>query len=207
MFEELFMNYPVLKVCKEDIYESYLTLKNCYYQSGKVLICGNGGSAADADHIVGELMKGFHNPRRVNEKFLNKLISLYPEDGLELGQKIQEALPALSLTGQAAFITAFTNDVSAETTFAQQVYALGLKQDVLLGITTSGNSTNVINAMKIAQAIGMKTIGLTGQTGGELKKFSSITICVPGTQTDRIQELHLPVYHTICAMLEAEFFL
>ena len=206
IYEELFVNYPSLNACKEDILSSFQLIRDCYQQKGKVLICGNGGSAADAEHIVGELLKGFLEQRHVNEIFLNKLVNLFPIDGLDLGQKIQEALPAISLTGQSAFSTAFANDVSPDTIFAQQVFALGLEQDLLIGISTSGNSKNVINAIKISRAIGMKSIGLTGQSGGELKKLCNIAICVPGTQTYRIQELHLPVYHTLCAMLEAEFF-
>jgi len=206
IYEELFVNYPLIEECKKAIHDSFTVMKDSYYQKGKILICGNGGSAADAEHIVGELLKGFREPRPVDEKFLYKLRTLYRNDGEDLGRKIQEALPAISLTGQSAFSTAFANDVSPDTIFAQQVYALGLQQDVLIGISTSGNSKNVINAIKIAHAIGMKSIGLTGHSGGEIMKLCTVTICVPGTQTHRIQELHTPVYHTLCAMLEAEFF-
>lgn len=206
IFEELFVNYPALKTCEVDILYSFFVLKECFYQKGKLLICGNGGSAADAEHIVGELLKGFRDPRPIKEEFMIKLKTMFPSEGLELSHKIQEALPAISLTGQSAFSTAFANDVSPDTIFAQQVYALGSKKDILIGISTSGNSKNVINAIKIAQAIGMKSIGLTGQSGGEIKKLTNIAICVPGNQTHRIQELHMPVYHTLCAMLEAEFF-
>jgi len=206
IYKDLFSNYPALIECKEDILLSFQLIRDCYNQKGKLLICGNGGSAADSEHIVGELLKGFLRQRRVNEQFLNKLVNLFPIDGLELGKKIQEALPAISLTGQSAFSTAFSNDVSPDTVFAQQVYALGLEQDILLAISTTGNSTNVINAVKISRAIGMKSIGLTGQEGGEMRKLCDVAICVPGTQTFRIQELHLPVYHALCAMLEAEFF-
>jgi D-sedoheptulose 7-phosphate isomerase len=206
IYEELFSNYPTLKNCKEDILLSFQLIRDCYNQKGKLLVCGNGGSAADSEHIVGELLKGFLQQRRINERFLNKLVNLFPNDGLELGKKIQEALPAISLTGQSAFSTAFSNDVSPVTVFAQQVYAFGLEQDILFAISTTGNSQNVLNAVKISRAIGMKSIGLTGQEGGAMKKLCDVAICVPGTQTFRIQELHLPVYHAICAMLEAEFF-
>jgi D-sedoheptulose 7-phosphate isomerase len=181
-------------------------MQNCFSNKGKILICGNGGSAADADHIVGELLKGFHEVRPIDDRFLKKLISFYPSDGLDLGQKIQEALPAISLTGHPAFSTAFANDVSPDNIFAQQVYALGIEGDILIAISTSGNSRNIINAIKISRAKSMKSISLTGHSGGEIKKLSDISICVPGTQADRIQELHRPVYHAICAMLEAEFF-
>ena len=206
IYEELFSNYPTLKNCKEDILLSFQLIRDCYNQKGKLLVCGNGGSAADSEHIVGELLKGFLQQRRINERFLNKLVNLFPNDGLELGKKIQEALPAISLTGQSAFSTAFSNDVSPVTVFAQQVYAFGLEQDILFAISTTGNSQNVLNAIKISRVIGMKSIGLTGQEGGAMKKLCDVAICVPGTQTFRIQELHLPVYHAICAMLEAEFF-
>ncbi len=206
IYEELFSNYPTLKKCKEDILLSFQLIRDCYNQKGKLLVCGNGGSAADSEHIVGELLKGFLQQRRINERFLNKLVNLFPYDGLELGKKIQEALPAISLTGQSAFSTAFSNDVSPDTVFAQQVYALGLEHDILLAISTTGNSKNVLNAIKISRTIGLKSIGLTGQDGGEMKKLCDVAICVPGTQTFRIQELHLPIYHALCAMLEAEFF-
>jgi D-sedoheptulose 7-phosphate isomerase len=206
IYEELFRNYPPLKNCREDFLLSFQLIRDSYNQKGKLLICGNGGSAADSEHIVGELLKGFLQQRRVNERFLNRLVNLFPKDGLELGKKIQEALPAISLTGQSAFFSAFSNDVSPDTVFAQQVYALGMEQDILLAISTTGNSKNVLNAVKISRVIGMKSIGLTGQDGGEMKKLCHVAICVPGTQTFRIQELHLPVYHALCAMLEAEFF-
>lgn len=206
IYNELFINYPTLDACKDDIRIAFILMKKCYTNNGKLLICGNGGSAADADHIVAELMKGFHELRPIDDRFLTKLKTLYPTDGDNLGQKIQEALPAISLTGHVAFTTAFTNDVSPETVFAQQVYALGLEQDILIAISTSGNSRNIINAIKISRAKGMKSISLTGKTGGEIKKLSDIAICVPDSQTDRIQELHRPVYHALCAMLEAEFF-
>jgi D-sedoheptulose 7-phosphate isomerase len=207
IFTDLFHNYPALKACEEDILQSFRLLRDCYYQKGKILVCGNGGSAADSEHIVGELLKGFLQRRQVNNRFLEKLVKLFPDDGLELGNKIQEALPAISLTGQSAFSTAFSNDVSPDTVFAQQVYALGRQEDILFAISTSGNSTNVLNAIKISRAIGVKSIGLTGQEGGRLKRLCDAAICVPGTQTYRIQELHLPVYHALCAMLEAEFFM
>ena len=159
IYKDLFRNYPALKECKEDILLSFQLMRDCYNQKGKLLICGNGGSAADSEHIVGELLKGFLQQRRVNDRFLNKLVNMFPKDGLELGKKIQEALPAISLTGQSAFSTAFSNDVSPDTVFAQQVYALGLEQDILLAISTTGNSKNVLNAVKISRAIGMKSIG------------------------------------------------
>ena len=206
IYTQLFINYPLLDGCKDDIRNTFFLLQSCYSNKGKLLICGNGGSAADADHIVGELLKGFRVLRPINDKFLTKLKSFYPEDGLDLGRKIQEALPAISLTGHPAFSTAFANDISPDTIFAQQVYAFGDETDILLAISTSGNSRNVINAIKISRAKGMKSISLTGQTGGEIKKISDVAICVPSSQTDRIQELHRPIYHAICAMLEAEFF-
>jgi len=206
ILNDLIDRYPALIECKGDILQAYHYLSNSFHHQGKLLVCGNGGSAADSEHIVGELLKGFLLPRKINERFRNKLAKMYPEDGMELSGKIQEALPAISLTGQTPFFTAFANDVSPDTVFAQQVYALGHKEDTLIAISTSGNSKNVLNAVKIARTVGMKTIGLTGKTGGSLKELCDTSICVPATQTHRIQEMHLPVYHALCAMLEAEFF-
>ena len=161
-------------------------------------MCGNGGSASDAEHIVGELMKGFYRQRSLSRE--------EKEIFGELGDNLQEALPAISLTGHPALSTAFMNDVDPEMVFAQQVYGYGRKGDVLMALTTSGNSRNVLNAARVARAKGMKVVGLTGRDGGSLKELCDVCIIVPGQATADIQEYHLPVYHTICAMLEESFF-
>jgi D-sedoheptulose 7-phosphate isomerase len=169
-----------------------------FASGGKLLVCGNGGSAADADHIVGELMKGFYKKR-----------SLPAEEASKLGEYaryLQGALPAIALTQHAALSTAFLNDVNPEMGFAQQVYGYGRDGDVLLGISTSGNSKNVCNAVRVAMNLGIKTIGLTGRKGGRLSEISDVCIGVPADITADIQELHLPIYHTLCAMLEELFF-
>jgi D-sedoheptulose 7-phosphate isomerase len=204
--EELIERYPVLSSVKEEIKKSYELLEACYVDGGKLLIAGNGGSCADAEHIVGELMKGFVKRRSVSDEFKEALRAIDPELGSALGQKLQGGLPAIALTGHPGLSTAFLNDVDGEMIFAQQTYGYGKKGDVLLGISTSGNSKNVMYAMTAAKALGMKTIGLTGKDGGQLKHAADVTIVVPETETFKIQELHLPVYHALCLMLEERFF-
>lgn len=196
--ERLLERYPKLEGCREDILKAFLAMEDTFKKGGKLLICGNGGSAADSDHIVGELMKGFRKKCPLSQEKREKLGSL--------SDHLQEALPAISLTGHQALSTAFLNDVAPDMVFAQQVYGYGRKNDSLLAITTSGNSENVLNAVKVAKALELKVIGLTGPQGGELKKLADICICVPGESTADIQELHLPVYHALCAMLEDAFF-
>ncbi|MDD7219847.1 MAG: SIS domain-containing protein [Clostridia bacterium] len=196
--ERLLERYPKLEGCREDILKAFLAMEDTFKKGGKLLICGNGGSAADSDHIVGELMKGFRKKRPLSQEKREKLGSL--------SDHLQEALPAISLTGHQALSTAFLNDVAPDMVFAQQVYGYGRKNDSLLAITTSGNSENVLNAVKVAKALELKVIGLTGPQGGELKKLADICICVPGESTADVQELHLPVYHALCAMLEDAFF-
>ncbi|MFU0800379.1 MAG: ROK family protein (putative glucokinase) [Xylanivirga thermophila] len=197
-YNRLFERYPELMGIKDKIMDAYNILLRTYSGHGKLLVCGNGGSASDAEHIVGELMKGFYKKRPLNEDML-KLIG-------QKGEFLQGALPAISLTGHTAFSTAFMNDVDPKMVFAQQVYGYGQKCDTFLGISTSGNSTNVVNAAKVAKALGLKVIGMTGSEGGELAHISDVLINVPGQSTADIQEYHLPVYHTLCAMLEEEFF-
>ena len=183
--ERLMKRYPQLAGCRETITEAYQMLEESFRKGGKLLICGNGGSAADSDHIVGELMKGFKKQRPVPVEMRAKLG--------DLADHLQEALPAIALTGHPALSTAFLNDVAPDMVFAQQVYGYGNENDVLLAITTSGNSGNVLHAVKVAQAKNMKTIGLTGPKGGKLKEAADVCICVPGSCTADIQELHLPV--------------
>lgn len=204
--EELIERYPVLSSVKEEIKKSYELLEACYENGGKLLIAGNGGSCADAEHIVGELMKGFVKRRSVSDEFKEALNEIDPELGSALAQKLQGGLAAIALTGHPGLSTAFLNDVDGEMIFAQQTYGYGKKGDVLLGISTSGNSKNVMYAMTAAKALGMKTIGLTGKDGGQLKHAADVTIVVPETETFKIQELHLPVYHALCLMLEERFF-
>lgn len=204
--EELVIRYPVLASVKAEIKEAYEILENCYENGGKLLIAGNGGSCADAEHIVGELMKGFVKRRSVSQEFAQKLLEADPVRGKELADKLQGGLPAMALTGHPGLSTAFLNDVDGNLIYAQQTYGYGKKGDVLLGISTSGNSQNIMYAMAAARAIGMKTIGLTGRDGGQLKETADTAIVVPEKETFKIQELHLPVYHALCLMLEERFF-
>ncbi len=204
--EELLTRYPVLTSVKDEIKEAYEILENCYKNGGKLLIAGNGGSCADAEHIVGELMKGFVKPRSVSRDFAQKLLEADPVRGKELADKLQGGLPAIALTGHPGLSTAYLNDVDGSLIYAQQTYGYGKKGDVLLGISTSGNSKNIMYAMTAARAIGMKTIGLTGKDGGQLKETADVSIVVPEKETYKIQELHLPVYHALCLMLEERFF-
>lgn len=203
---ELICDYPELEVCKESVEEAFNIMKKCYINGGKVLICGNGGSAADSEHIVGELMKGFQRERRISEEDA-KRIWLTVGDGADyICSTLQGSLPAISLTSHIAVSSAYINDVAADMVFAQQVYGYAQEGDVLMGLSTSGNSANVVYAVKVAKAFGVKTIGMTGTNGGRMKDLCDIAICVPSDITYKIQEYHLPVYHTICSMLEAEFF-
>lgn len=203
---QLFTRYPQLAPCKEDVLAAYQALLCCYQEGGKLLVCGNGGSAADAEHIVGELMKSFLFSRQIETTFQKTLIRLYGTEGKHLSEKLEGALPAIPLTSMPALNSAFANDVDSETVFSQMVYGYGVPGDVLLGISTSGNSKNVLYALMAGKAKGLKTIALTGGTGGGCKGLADIVICVPENETFQIQELHLPVYHTLCAMLEAELF-
>ncbi len=203
----LLMNYPQLSKCEDDIREAYELMKSSYLQGGTIMTCGNGGSASDAEHIVGELMKGFKLKRPVSNEQRNKLMSAFPGDGTYLADHLQQGVPAISLVSQTAVSSAFSNDVAPDMVFAQQVFGYGKAGDVLFGISTSGNSKNVVNACKVAKAFGIKTIGMTGEHGGRLREICDVTVRVPACETFRIQEYHLPVYHTLCAMIEMEFFL
>ncbi len=206
VLKNLLEKYPDLEVCREDLYKAFEMMSKCHLGNGKILTCGNGGSAADSEHITGELMKGFKSERPIPSAVKTKIISLFPEDGDYICNHLQGAIPAISLTSNSALNTAFANDVAPDMIFAQQVYGYGNKGDILIGISTSGNSINVLRALQVAKAKGLNTIGLTGQTGGEMKKFCDILIRVPRNSTSDIQELHLPVYHAICLMLENRFF-
>lgn len=203
---DLLARYPDLLVCREDITAAFEVMRNCYRCKGKVLTCGNGGSAADSEHIVGELMKGFISQRPLPSSVKDTIKKLYPDEGDYLGSHLQGALPAIALTTNSILNTAFANDVAADMVFAQQVYGYGNEGDVLIGLSTSGNSANVLRALQVARVKEMITIGLTGQSGGRMMGLCDLTIRVPRTSTPEIQELHLPVYHAICLMLENEFF-
>ena len=204
--EELVERYPVLDAVKDDVRKAYELLEACYEQGGKLLIAGNGGSCADAEHIVGELMKGFVKRREVSDSFAECLRNADEVRGAELAKKLQGGLPAIALTGHAGLSTAYLNDVDGDLIFAQQTYGYGRPGDVLIGISTSGNAKNVMYAMTVAKALGMKTIGLTGKDGGALKREADVSVVVPEMETFKIQELHLPVYHALCLMLEERFF-
>ena len=205
IFDELFIRYSALKPCKASIEKAFELLRACYTLGGKVLICGNGGSAADSEHIVGELMKGFILERPLEEAQIEKLKTV-SRDWEYLSKNLQGALPAISLVSQTAISTAFINDAEADMVFAQQVFGYGKPGDVLLGLTTSGHSGNVLNSIKVAKAFDIKTICMTGNNEVIIEEMCDVTIKVPETQTYKIQEYHLPVYHTLCAMLEVEFF-
>jgi D-sedoheptulose 7-phosphate isomerase len=204
--EQLIAAYPDLDGCASDVEAAFQTLSTCYHNGGKLLTCGNGGSAADAEHIVGELMKGYLLKRPLSEDMRAKLISVSAEDGDYLASHLQGALPAISLVSQTSLLSAISNDTAADMGFAQQVYAYGREGDALIGLSTSGNSRNVILAMQVGRALGLRTIGLTGPTGGKLKPLCDVCICVPAENTPAIQERHLPIFHVLCAMLEEEFF-
>lgn len=202
----LIERYPQLSCIADDLYASYKLIEDSYKKGGKLLIAGNGGSAADAEHIVGELMKGFKLPRKVEDTFAASLCEINEELGSVLAQNLQGALPAIALDGHPALSTAYMNDCEPLLCFAQQVNGYGKEGDVFLGISTSGNSKNVLYAAVTARAKGMKVIGLTGAKDSKLEQMSDMCIKVPQTETYMIQELHLPVYHCLCLMLENEFF-
>ena len=202
----LILRYPQLIVAKDCFVEAYQILEESYTNDGKLLVAGNGGSAADAEHIVGELMKGFVNPRKLEAEYSDALITVNKELGRVLSENLQGALPAIALDGHLALTTAYLNDCEPLLCFAQQVNGYGRKSDVFLGISTSGNSRNILYAATVAKAKGMKVIGLTGEKDSKLSEISDTCIQVPETETYKIQELHLPVYHCLCLMLEDTFF-
>ena len=202
----LIERYPELSSQKENIIEAYHIIETCYSNDGKLLIAGNGGSAADAEHIVGELMKGFENPRKLLEDYWNKLKMVDKEMGTVLSDNLQGGLAAIALDGHLALSTAYMNDCEPFLCFAQQVNGFGNERDVLLGISTSGNSKNILYAATVAKAKGMKIIGLTGAKDSKLSEMADTTIRSSQTRTYMIQEHHLPIYHCLCLMLEDRFF-
>ena len=204
--EELISRYPKLSNIKLNIIKAIEIMKNSTINGGKYLICGNGGSAADSDHIVGELMKGFILDREIASEIEKDIKKLFSSDADYLINNLQQGIPAISLASHTALTSAFSNDKAADLIFAQQVLGYGQEKDVLLAISTSGNSKNVIHAAQIAKVLGMKIISLTGENGGKLRELSDVLINVPEKETFKVQELHLPIYHIICLVLENEFF-
>ncbi len=196
--------YPDLQPCAESIEEAYGILHKQFEAGNKLLVCGNGGSAADSEHIVGELMKSFVVDRPIPAQLRDRL-ALTPH-GPYLSNHLQRALPAISLVSQSALVTAFANDVQPDLAFAQQVYGYGKPGDVLLGLSTSGNSKNVVYALELAKVLGMRTIGMTGSAGGAMAPFCDALIRVPYERTADVQERHLPIYHALCMTLERTFF-
>ena len=194
--KELLIRYPALAQCEDKISAALELIIDTYRNGGKVLVCGNGGSAADSDHIVGELMKGFLSHRKVTD----------PRIPATLQEKLQGALPAISLPSQSAVLSAFINDVDPDMMYAQLVYGYAKPEDLVIGLSTSGNSRNVVNAVEVAASMGVRTLALTGASGGKLAGIATVTINVPETETFKIQEYHLPVYHYLCAKAEAYFF-
>lgn len=206
VLKDLLNRRPELETCIPAIRKATETLISCYRRGGKVLVCGNGGSAADAEHIVGELMKGFMKKRPLSAEMKAALSAVEGSEGAVLAGKLQTPLPAIALTGQLSLSTAFANDVDGNLVFAQQVLGYGKAGDVIIGISTSGNAANVLKALVTAKALGLTTIGLTGADGGAMKTFCDVLIGVPESSTPLVQEMHLPVYHALCRMTEEHFF-
>jgi D-sedoheptulose 7-phosphate isomerase len=206
VLDDLLKRYPLLGSVEDDILKAADCLISSYEKGGKVLVCGNGGSCSDSDHIVGELMKGFEHKRPISESLKMQLSEIGGERGIYLSKKLQQALPAISLTAHNALITAVANDTDADLIFAQQIVGYGNVGDVLVAISSSGNSQNVLDAILTAKAKGLSIIGLTGETGGKMKSMCDIMINVPGKRTAAVQEFHLPVYHALCVMIETHFF-
>ena len=206
MLNELLERYPVLKCIESDISAAADMLIEGFRGGNKLLLCGNGGSCADCEHIVGELMKGFLSLRPLTDIQKKQMKENCPDINDGYLSKLQRAVPAISLPSFTALNTAFCNDVDPELVFAQSLMGLGNQNDMLICISTSGNSANVVAAAKTAKALGLKTIGLTGKSGGKLKEICDVCLCVPETETFKVQELHLPVYHYLCAKVEKEIF-
>ena len=204
--QQLIKRYPSLEAVTPNINAAFNIIAESFTKSGKLLIAGNGGSASDAEHIVGELMKSFIKKRTLPDSFIADIEKVDPEMAGYLIPRLQPGLPAIALSNHASLNTACINDIDGNITFAQQVYGYGKEGDVFLGISTSGNSKNILYAAAVAQAKKLKVIALTGADGGKIKTYADVCICVPETETYKIQELHLPVYHLLCMMLEDHFF-
>lgn len=204
--DELMESHPDLAGIRGDIQKAYQSMCECFLKGNQLFICGNGGSASDSLHIVGELMKEFAIKRPIDGETANELRRMYPGEANKFIENLQGALPAYALVGNVSLSTAYANDVSSEYDFAQQIYGYAKKGDILFALSTSGNAKNVVAAAKIAKCRGIRTIALTGQDGGELRNICDTVIAVPERETYKIQELHLPVYHTLCRMIELRFF-
>ncbi|MCU0362846.1 MAG: SIS domain-containing protein [Bacteroidales bacterium] len=204
--DELTGRFPGLQPLGSSILNAASLLTDCFRNGGKLLICGNGGSAADADHIAGELLKGFEKPRPLEASVQSGLIATGGHRGAWLAGKLQQGLPVISLASHAGLMTAVANDTDPSLVFAQQVVSYGRDSDILIAISTSGNSQNVIDAIITARSAGMKVICLTGKSGGAMAAMCDILLNVPETETARVQELHLPLYHTLCRILEEELY-
>jgi len=202
----LFKRFPELNGTQEQILTAYTIIKDAFSDGDKLFVCGNGGSASDAEHIVGELMKGFLLRRELPAKAQQKFIDAFGSEGANIANKLQRGLPAIALTGHPSLSTAFNNDVDPSLTFSQQLYAMGSEGDVLLAISTSGNSDNVVKCIQTAKVMGLKTIILTGKNGGKCAELADCSIIAPSDETYIIQELHLPIYHALCAALEDHFY-
>ncbi len=203
---ELFERYPQLISCKDDFEKAFVALVECYKSGGKLLVAGNGGSAADSEHIVSELMKSFLFNRRVGSAFEKELTGVFGKVGEELAAKLEGALAAIPLTSMSALTSAIANDIDSTVSFAQLLYGYGDKGDVFMAISTSGNSENIVYALMTAKAKGIKSIALTGSNGGKCRELADIVICVPENETFKVQELQVPIYHALSSMLEAVFF-
>jgi D-sedoheptulose 7-phosphate isomerase len=207
--EQLMERYPALLECREEIAKAFEILKACFESGGQLLLAGNGGSSADSGHMVGELMKGFVKRRPLDPGFVEKLKATSGKNlhyAEYLAKNVQQGLPAVDLSSQKSLITASINDIGGDIIYAQQVCGYGRRGDVFMGISTSGNAKNILYAMIAAAAKGMKTIALSGGSGGAIKDYADAAIVVPEKETYKVQELHLPVYHTLCLMLEEYFF-
>ena len=204
--DSLMRRYPKLEVCREDIVKAYNILEGTYDNDGKLMIAGNGGSAADSEHIAGELMKRFKIARPIDDTLAKRILEIDPVRGEGLARNLEKSLMAIPLVAHEALSTAYINDVDGYGVFAQQLMGFGRKGDTFLAISTSGNSENILNAVVVAKAMDINVIGLTGDNGGKLREFADVTIRVPENETYMIQELHLPVYHSLCMMLEENYF-
>lgn len=206
LLKDLIYRYPKLGSVENQIISAASSLISCYENGNKLLVCGNGGSSSDSDHIVGELMKGFEHKRPLQEDYKNQLSESGGERGAYLAEKLQKGLPAISLSAHTGLLTATANDTDASMIYAQQVVGYGIAGDILLAISTSGNSQNIIDALIVSRAKRMLNIGMTGESGGKMKSLCDILINVPETRTAYVQELHLPVYHALCLIVENHFF-
>lgn len=204
--DALVERYPILNNCRSNLVAAVETIIETYTNGGKVIVCGNGGSAADSEHIVGELMKGFVKKRPISDELYAKLQASCPNVADYLKENLQGALPAVSLMNAVALNSAFANDQAPDLAMAQQLLGLGKPEDVLIGISTSGNSANVVYAVQLAKALGIKTIGLIGNRQCRMQKLCDVVVSAPEMETYKIQELHLPIYHMLCIAVENEFF-